>query len=211
VTTSLRVVLATGNPGKAREFGRLLGPAVSVEPPPASVFMPAETEETFAANARLKAEWVATALEDVAAVLADDSGLEVAGLGGRPGVLSARFAGEGATDEENVSKLLGELRAEKDRSARFVCALCLVLPPAVAEVAGLRTIEVEGVVEGHITLASRGADGFGYDPVFLPKGWTSTLAEADPGDKDQVSHRGAACRALLGRLWELHLLSGEES
>lgn len=206
MTKPLHVFLATANPGKAREFGRLLGPALSVEALPASISMPAETEESFAANARLKAESVAGALNGTLAVLADDSGLEVAILGGRPGVVSARFAGEGATDEENVSKLLGELGEEQDRRARFVCALCLVLPGTLAAGAGLKTIEVEGVLDGQITLSPRGSDGFGYDPVFLPAGWEVTLAEADPLDKDGVSHRGAACRALLKRLLELRLL-----
>jgi XTP/dITP diphosphohydrolase len=210
VTEPLRLVLATGNPGKAREFGRLLGPRLSVESMPASVAMPPETGTTFAANARLKAEAVAAALGGGIAVLADDSGLEVAGLGGRPGVLSARYAGERATDEENVSKLMRELGDEHDRKARFVCSLCLVLPESVAERAGAKSIEVEGVLEGQITPAPQGSDGFGYDPVFLPAGRELTLAEAEPADKDSVSHRGAACRALLRRLLDLHLLAAEE-
>ena len=144
------------------------------------------------------------------AVLADDSGLEVARLGGRPGVLSARFAGEGATDQENVAKLLDELGQDQDRSARFVCCLCLALPEALAESAGTLYVEVEGVLDGQITGPGAGSDGFGYDPVFVPAGWDLTLAEAEPADKDSVSHRGAACRALLGRLSELHLTGAEE-
>ena len=187
------VVLATGNAGKVREFNRLLAGAFEVRPLPAGVALPAETGDTFVANARLKAQSAFDALGGDQAVLADDSGLEVAALGGRPGIFSARFAGEGASDADNVAKLLRELSAASDRSARFVCALCLILPPS-------RMTEVEGVTKGSITLAPRGEDGFGYDPVFQPEGWEATLAEASPEDKDRVSHRGAAARALLDHL-----------
>jgi XTP/dITP diphosphohydrolase len=206
VTEPLSLVLATGNSGKAREFARLLGPLVTVEALPNSIVMPVETEQTFAANSRLKAESVALALGGSAAVLADDSGLQVERLDGRPGVLSARYAGEMATDEMNVSKLLSELGEDGNRRARFVCSLCLVLPGPLAQQAGMGFLEVEGLLEGQITETPRGNDGFGYDPVFLPDGWALTLAEADPLDKDRVSHRGAACRALLRRLTELDLL-----
>ena len=187
------VVLATGNAGKAREFGRLFGGAFEVRVMPASVGLPEETGETFAANARLKAEAVFRALGGDVAVLADDSGLEVGALGGRPGVLSARYAGERAGDADNVAKLLAELAGGADRRARFVCSLCLLLPRG-------RRVEVEGFSLGTITRAPRGEDGFGYDPVFQPGGWQLTLAEASPEDKDRVSHRGAAARELLRRL-----------
>jgi XTP/dITP diphosphohydrolase len=143
-------------------------------------------------------------------VLADDSGLEVAKLAGRPGVLSARFAGDGATDEENLAKLLYELREEQDRSARFVCRLCLILTDPLARRAGVGSLEAEGVLDGRITWSPRGSDGFGYDPVFLPAGWDLTLAEADPADKDGVSHRGMASRALVRRMLELDLMPGQE-
>ena len=206
MTEPLRVVLATGNPGKAREFGRLLGPSLLVDSLPGSIALPEETGMTFMANARLKADSVAEALGFSAAVLADDSGLEVTGLHGRPGILSARFAGDGAGDEKNVAKLLRELGDSKQRGARFVCALCLVLSTPLAVKAGVRHVEVEGVLTGTITWAPRGLDGFGYDPVFLPAGWALTLAEAKPADKDRVSHRGAASRALLRLLLELHVL-----
>jgi XTP/dITP diphosphohydrolase len=122
--------------------------------------------------------------------------LEVTALGGRPGIYSARFAGENATDAENVRKLLGELHGSADRSARFVCALSLVLP-GVGESPAPRLVEVEGFTCGAIAREPRGLDGFGYDPVFQPEGWDLTLAEADPKDKDAVSHRGAAARALV--------------
>jgi XTP/dITP diphosphohydrolase len=187
------VVLATANTGKAREFGRLLGSAFSVEPMPAGVCLPEETGATFAENARMKAQSVFQALRHEAAVLADDSGLEVDALGGRPGVMSARFAGVGATDDENVRKLLAELVGCTKRRARFVCCLCLVLRDG-------STVEVEGASRGTITEVPRGNDGFGYDPVFVPEGWVLTLAEARPEEKDRVSHRGAAVRVLLSVL-----------
>jgi XTP/dITP diphosphohydrolase len=206
VTGPLAVVLATGNAGKAREFGRLLGSAFRVRPMPGSVVLPEETGGTFAANACLKAQAVFAALGGSFAVLADDSGLEVAALEGRPGILSARFAGEGARDDENVGKLLGELSGAADRRARFVCSLCLVLPEEHAAGRASHLVEVEGVLEGAITRAPRGTDGFGYDPVFQPEGWTHTLAEAAPEDKDRVSHRGAAARALVARLGECGLV-----
>lgn len=187
------IVLATANPGKAREFGRLLGETVRVDPLPPSFEMPEETGVTFAENARLKAEAAFEGLGGSVAALADDSGLEVTTLGGRPGVMSARFAGQGASDEQNVQRLLALLSGKADRRARFVCCLCLLLP-------GQPMIEVEGCSEGAITEAPRGADGFGYDPVFEPSAWTMTLAEADPRHKDLVSHRGSAVRALVVEL-----------
>jgi non-canonical purine NTP pyrophosphatase (RdgB/HAM1 family) len=187
-------VLATGNAGKVREFNRLLAGAFEVRPLPAGVGLPPETGDTFATNARLKAQSVFDALGRHQAVLADDSGLEVAALGGRPGIFSARFAGEEASDADNVAKLLQELSTAPDRGARFVCALCLIVPPS-----GM--VEVEGMSKGSITLSPRGEDGFGYDPVFQPEGWALTLAEASPEDKDSVSHRGAAARALVDHLY----------
>ncbi|MBN1632044.1 MAG: RdgB/HAM1 family non-canonical purine NTP pyrophosphatase [Thermoleophilia bacterium] len=209
MTALLSVVLATGNAGKAREFSRLLGAAFDVRHMPSSVDLPEETGATFAANARLKAETVFRALNGEVAVLADDSGLEVAALGGQPGVMSARYAGEDARDEDNVRKLLGELSDVADRAARFVCCLCLALPDARPARGGAdaghgrgdrRMVEVAGFTNGTITTEPRGGDGFGYDPVFQPDGWGLTLAEAPPGEKDGVSHRGAAARALLQRL-----------
>jgi XTP/dITP diphosphohydrolase len=201
--------LATRNAGKVREFGRLLGPRLNVELLPPQVRLPKETGRTFAANARLKAESAAKALGWAVAVLADDSGLEVKALGGRPGVCSARFAGDDAGDEDNVTKLLGELGDSDDRAARFVCALCLALPGGPGAVASGGLVEVEGVVVGDVTTAPRGNDGFGYDPVFQPETWSTTLAEAAPQAKDSVSHRGAACRRLIARLAEAGMVDAE--
>ncbi len=220
-----RLVLATTNTGKAREFSRLLAGVFQVETVPPSLRLPEEKGQTFVENARLKAEAVFAALGGEVAVLADDSGLEVVALGGRPGVLSARYAGEGASDDENVAHLLDELEGITDRRARFVCALCLMLPAAAPEARSFvwsaqqrassasdiaerarQIVEVMGTLEGTITEAPRGSGGFGYDPVFQPCGWRVTLAEASPQDKDRVSHRGAAARALLERLRAERLL-----
>ena len=208
MTLPLTVVLATRNPGKAREFARLLGGAFALRTVPEGISLPEETGKTFAENARLKADKVFGALQNQAAVLADDSGLQVAALGGKPGVQSARYAGDHATDEENVQKLLVALSAHAEREARFVCALCFLLPPAQPEPGvNPRAFTVEGLLEGTITGFPRGRDGFGYDPVFEPAGWCVTLAEATPPDKDAVSHRGAAVRALLACLREDGVIS----
>ena len=195
------LVLATRNPGKAGEFARLLRDRFQVEVVPDEVELPEETGRTFEENARRKAEAVFVALGGKAAVLADDSGLEVAALRGRPGVLSARYAGEKTRDADNVAKLLAALAGGRDRRARFVCALCLALQSGCAGGrAALRFVEARGVVEGVITGAPRGSGGFGYDPVFQPRGSKLTLAEASAAGKDRVSHRAAAVRALLFRL-----------
>jgi non-canonical purine NTP pyrophosphatase (RdgB/HAM1 family) len=202
----LTIVLATRNAGKAREFGRLLGDAFALQALPAHVEMPEETGHTFEENARLKAEAVFEALGGGFAVLADDSGLEVAALDGEPGVHSARYAGEHATDHENVSKLLAEMTEIEDRSAHFACSLCLILPSVDAGTLerGNRgdrvVVELSGSAEGSIELEPRGTEGFGYDPVFRPLGWPETLGEAATHKKDLISHRGAAARALVRRL-----------
>jgi XTP/dITP diphosphohydrolase len=177
------------------------------------VDMPEETGTTFAANARLKAEGIFDALGRRYAVLADDSGLAVDALDGAPGVYSARYAGDDATDEENVRKLLRELRGVVDRRARFVASLCVVIPEtsewpradvrtaSAARGDGVLTVfEASGRVEGTIVEIPRGDDGFGYDPVFEPLGWDETLAETAMEHKDAVSHRGAAARELLRML-----------
>lgn len=189
----LRVVVATGNPGKAREFGRLLGDGFAVEPLPVTVSLPEETGSTFAENALLKAEAVASALDGRLAVLADDSGVMVDALGGAPGVRSARYAGEDADDDANNQKLLADLAGSADRSAHFVCALALVLPGGVP-------VTAEGVLPGRIVDAPRGARGFGYDPLFQPDGYAVTVAEMEDEQKDALSHRARAVAALRGIL-----------
>lgn len=201
-----RIVLASRNAGKAREFERLFHGRFQVHALPAEVVLPEETGETFRDNALLKAEAAFAALGCRTAVLADDSGLEVRALGGRPGVQSARYAGEHATDHDNVSKLLRELRGVEDRRASFVCWLCLLLPEEGA--AAPVRVEARGEAEGAIEQTARGGDGFGYDPVFRPTGWRQTLAEATPQAKDSLSHRGAAARVLLATLEERGLIGG---
>lgn len=196
-TQELRVVLATRNPGKAHEFGRLLGAGFRVEPLPDDVEMPEETGVTFAENARLKAVGVYRSLGCGTAVLADDSGIEVPALGGAPGVRSARFAGAEADDRRNVALLLERLARHPDRTARFVCALVLALPGG-ADAPEL--VETEGVLNGAVAETPLGSQGFGYDPVFRPDGWALTLGEASGDEKDAVSHRARAVRSLLDTL-----------
>jgi XTP/dITP diphosphohydrolase len=192
-TVSWTLILATANVGKTEEFARLLGSRFQIEPLPYGLELPPETGSTFAQNARLKAGAVFHALRGRAPVLADDSGLEVDSLWGRPGVWSARYAGEGAGDAANVGKLLADLEEASERRARFVCELVLLLP-------GGREFSARGTLEGTIVLSPRGARGFGYDPVFQPVGWEMTLAEAEGREKDAVSHRGDAVRRLLVQL-----------
>lgn len=148
-----------------------------------------EPHDTYLENAREKAITVARALGVPA--IADDSGLEVDALGGAPGPRSARYAGEETTDERNRTALLGALAGipTSGRTARFRC-LALVAWPEGTEV------WAEGVCEGIIVRQPRGAGGFGYDPVFVPEGWDETMAELPPAEKDRISHRGRALRAL---------------
>jgi len=192
----LRLVLATANPDKATEIGEILraelGPDVELLERPGSVPDVEETGETLEANARLKAEALveATGL----AALADDTGLEVAALGGAPGVRSARYAGPAARDEENVARLLAELGEAGDRSARFR-TVALVRFPDGAEIVGL------GEVAGRIATTAHGTGGFGYDPVFVPdEGDGRSFAEMSPSEKHALSHRGRALRALAAAL-----------
>ncbi|MDR2670860.1 MAG: RdgB/HAM1 family non-canonical purine NTP pyrophosphatase [Oscillospiraceae bacterium] len=187
-------VLATGNPGKRREMESLLAPlGVRLRLPAefGAAFAPDETGGTFAANARLKAE-AALALTGLPA-LADDSGLEVAALGGAPGVLSARYGGAGLSAADRNERLLAALAGRTDRAAHFVCALVCLFPDG-------RSLTAEGVCEGEIAAAPCGAGGFGYDPLFyLPK-YGKTMAELPDDEKNRISHRGRAVRALL-RQW----------
>lgn len=185
-----RLLLATNNRGKAAEFRQLLDGCGWELVTPAGVGLDIDVEEsgrTYAANARAKALQYAQASRLVS--LADDSGLEVDALGGRPGVLSARYAGADRTDEERVQKLLEELKdvPDAERSARFRCVI------AIADAAG-RVELVDGTVEGRIAREPRGADGFGYDPVFLLPERGLTMAELPSEEKHAVSHRGSAAR-----------------
>jgi XTP/dITP diphosphohydrolase len=200
----MRIVLASGNPGKLRELSALLAPlgldlvpqsALGVESPP-------ETGTTFIENALLKARHAARVTNLPA--LADDSGIEVDALGGRPGVYSARFAGEGASDHDNLQKLLAELHdvPAEFRQARYHCVIVFVRSyhdsvPVIAQ----------GAWEGQIISAPRGTGGFGYDPIFVPAGLHITAAEMRPEDKNAVSHRAQALRGIVDALKQARVQS----
>ncbi len=187
----MRLVLATRNEHKLRELGELLAPHELVRLPDA-VELPPEQGSTFADNALGKARAAASATGET--VVADDSGITAAALGGAPGVLSARYAGEHAGDEENLAKLLREVPADGDTRVAYVCALAVVWATGGEEV-------VEGRCEGWLTHDPRGSGGFGYDPAFVPDdGPGRTMAELSAEEKDAISHRGRAARALLARL-----------
>ena len=190
----MRLVLASRNPHKLRELTALLAPC-ELEPLPGDVELPPETGESFAANALLKARAAAAATGRPA--LGDDSGIEASALGGAPGVRSARFAGEEATDEENLAKLLRDVSPEGDTRVAYVCVLAQMDPDGEERLA-------EGRCEGRLTHAPRGDGGFGYDPAFVPDDLPGelTMAEIAPEEKDAISHRGRAARALLARLGE---------
>ncbi len=189
----MRVVLATRNEHKLRELSGLLG-GVDLEPLPEDVQLPPETGTTFEANALVKARAAATATGLPA--VADDSGIAAEALGGAPGIYSARYAGENATDEENLAKLLREVPAG-DRRVAYVCALAYVEPGGREEV-------VVGRCEGVLIEEPRGEGGFGYDPAFVPDLYSDdrTMSELSQKEKDAISHRGRAARALAQRLRE---------
>jgi len=189
----MRLIVATTNAGKRREIESMLAPlGIAVVPieeaPPIDVV---EDAPDFLGNARKKAHAYAKRYRLPA--LADDSGLEVEALGGAPGVRSARFAGEGATDAENNALLLRLLEGKENRKARFVCALCLAFPDG-GEITAI------GTVEGEILPAARGENGFGYDPVFYCPELQKSFGETSPEEKARVSHRARALRALVQQL-----------
>jgi XTP/dITP diphosphohydrolase len=189
----VRLVVASANPDKVAEIAAILEPAgVELEPRPSTVPDVVEDADTLEGNARLKAAAIcaATGLPAVA----DDTGLEVAALGGAPGVYTARFAGEGATYAANRAKLLAELDGVDDRRARFRTVALLLYPDGTE-------IAAEGVCDGVIPPAERGARGFGYDAVFQPvDGDGRTFAEMTEDEKHAISHRGRAFRALAAML-----------
>ena len=183
-----RLLLATRNPGKLREFQALL-PEYRVEGLADYPDLPSweERGDTFEENATEKARIVGRHTGQPA--LADDSGLEVEALGGEPGVHSARFAGADADDAANVRRLLERLRGRADRRARFRCVLVLVLPDG-------RTFSAQGRLEGRIAREPQGDSGFGYDPIFVPQGYRRTLAQLGPDIKNRLSHRARAVEEL---------------
>ena len=195
-----RLVLASANPDKVKEIVAVLSAALPVEllPRPDGVPDVVEDADTLLGNARLKAHALVAATG--MAAVADDTGLEVEALGGAPGVYSARYAGADATYADNVAKLLRALAAVEgggvDRRARFRTVALVAFPDGTE-------VWAEGVLPGTIATAARGANGFGYDPVFVPEGGDGrTFAEMQPAEKDAVSHRGRAFRALGAALAE---------
>lgn len=188
-----RFVLATANPHKAAELAEILGDAIDLVPRPAEVPDVVEDADTLAGNARLKAAAIVAATGEPA--IADDTGLEVDALGGRPGVYSARYAGPAQDAGANIAKLLGELDAvgaasPQERPARFRTVMVARWPDG-------REVVAEGVVQGAIAPAPRGERGFGYDPVFIPAGGGGrTFAEMGPDEKHAISHRGRAAHQL---------------
>ena len=190
---ALRIVMASRNQHKVQELARVLA-LHTIEPLPEGVELPPEDGDTFTANALIKARAAASATGSTA--LADDSGIVVPALGGAPGVWSARYAGPDATDEENLGKLIEEMSGQDDRRAAYVCVLALVAPDGEERI-------FEGRCEGRLARVPRGTRGFGYDPAFIPDDLEAperTMAEIEPAQKDAISHRGRAARALLAVL-----------
>lgn len=190
-----KIILATGNAHKAREFEALMA-GVRVLPMPERFTLPPETGTTFEANARLKARAVHEQLLQAAGeapwVMADDSGIEVAALGGSPGIYSARYAGEDATDIDNVNKLLAALEGREDRGARFVCVIVAVAPDGSELVA-------DGILDGSIAREAGGSSGFGYDPVFIPEKYSLKVSELSAEEKNRISHRARATLGILDK------------
>lgn len=188
--TSLWV--ATTNQGKFNEFRNIIGGAVDLHSAgELKVYSaPPETGKTFEDNARIKARSLKS-MRPGEWVVADDSGIECDGLGGLPGVHSARYAGDKASDAENVAKLLKmiQIRSAANRTARMVCVLVVYDPSGTEHV-------LHGVVNGQISTMARGKGGFGYDPVFIPEGFDKTYSELGPAVKNQGSHRSQAIREL---------------
>jgi len=198
----IQLLLATRNQHKTREFAQLLGASFTVQDLTLKSDIPAiaESGATFEENAALKAVTISRIFPHEI-VVADDSGLEVKALGGAPGIFSARYAGENASDRPNVEKLLRELQNARDRSARFNCVI------ALAKNGQLMTT-VAGEVAGTITESARGENGFGYDPIFVPNGFSETFAELTSETKNKISHRAHAAAALV-RHFNTALRSGE--
>jgi XTP/dITP diphosphohydrolase len=192
MTARLRLVCASANPDKVAEISAVLGGAVELVPRPAGVPEVVEDADTLEGNARLKA--IAICEATGMAAVADDTGLEVDALGGAPGVLAARFAGEGCSYADNRRKLLSELGDGDDRFARFRTVALIRWPDG-------RELAADGVCPGTISRTERGARGFGYDAVFVPdEGDGRTFAEMTEAEKNALSHRGRAFRNLLDAL-----------
>ncbi len=193
------IIIATGNKGKAKEFESLFNPLGYQVLTLADLEGAEEVEETgktFEENAVLKAESLCQQFQTM--VIADDSGLMIDALDGRPGVFSARYAGEAKDDEANMDKVLEELRdvPEEKRTARFYCALAVAIP-------NKETITFSGTVEGRIATERQGEYGFGYDPIFYVPSLQKMMAQLEPQEKNAISHRANALRKLKEQLSQL--------
>ena len=198
----MKILCATGNPDKLREFrlaGELLGVDVEALPELKKITAPEETGATFEENARLKAAYYSQFAPGL--LFADDSGLVVDALGGEPGVYSARYAGEHATDEENNRLVLQRLGDSRDRTARFVCVIALAQGGEVVET-------FRGEAEGELLREARGPAGFGYDPLFYYPPFGCSFGEVDGEKKFGVSHRGNAVRAMFDWVTTSYLACG---
>jgi len=191
------IVIATKNHGKYLEFKKMLGSATFniislIDFPHIEI---KETGSTFDENALIKASTVCQKIG--LPTLADDSGLQVRILNGEPGVFTARYAGEHATDEDNINKLLKKLRGVPldKRQAQFVCSLALVFPNG-------QTFLEQGILEGLIAISPRGTEGFGYDPIFFIPELNKTLSEIPIGEKNRISHRAKAMQKIKKHLFE---------
>lgn len=198
------IIVATKNKGKTKEFAEMFQPLgftvkTLLDFPDAPDIE--ETGETFAENAVLKAKGISEYFNKI--VIADDSGLCVDALDGKPGVYSARYAGEGKDDEANLQKVLQELKGVpyEERTAHFHCTLALVIP-------GKEPVIVEGKVEGYIIDEKRGENGFGYDPIFYVPEYGKTTAEMSSDEKNKISHRGRALEKL--NEWVKHAIETGE-
>jgi XTP/dITP diphosphohydrolase len=187
--TPVPLVLASRNEGKLVELRRILGPGFELRALPVDAPEVEETGATFEENALLKARSAAQATG--LAAVADDSGIAVDALNGMPGVLSARWSGAHGDDEANLRLVLGQVSGVPDErlGAAFVCAAAVALPDGTEQV-------VRGEVRGRLVRTRRGTHGFGYDPIFVPDGESRTTAEMEAAEKDAISHRGRAARAL---------------
>lgn len=182
------IIVATRNKGKIKEIKKILGDHNVMSQAEIDVDIDVEEDgATFAENAMIKASAVSEHTK--CAVIADDSGIEVDALDGAPGIYSARYCGEGATDEDRVEKLLEEVANADTRRAQFNCAIALILPDGEKHI-------FEGIVRGTLDFAPKGKNGFGYDPIFIPDGYDKTFGELDSSIKDEISHRAKALRAL---------------
>lgn len=201
-----QIVLATANKGKAKEFTSFFNRyninAISLFDLEKSIPAIEETGSDFKENAALKSEQVALILNEP--TIADDSGLVIDALDGAPGIFSARYAGKGSTDEANMKKVIEQMKdiPQKKRTARFVCVLAISIP-------GKQTVLHSGYCEGTIAFSQVGTNGFGYDPIFIPKRKTKTMAELCSEEKNKISHRGQAFKQLAKWLNE-HYIERDE-